>query len=351
VRIAVVASPVTPLLPAQLGGAQAVLCDLATGLAARGHDVVIHCAEGSVVPGVRLATVPVPADAARALVMPGGAPRPDAPGVAAALAAMFGAIRSEGADAVSQHAFDAPAFALATDLPVLHTLHLPPIVPAVVEAASRVDPSRLAAVSQSSAASWRAAGVAVGHVLVNGVPDLAPEGEREGEPDAAALIAGRISPEKGLAHALAAARGAGLRVRIAGAQYDPDYRVDLGEAERLGSLVRSELRAVMARTAVTICAVRWDEPFGMVAAEAQTAGCPVAAYRRGAMSEVVEEGVSGFLAAPDDIGSLTEAVLRCLSLDRKRVRDSALRRLSLDAALDRYETVFTGRSLWRTRRT
>lgn len=75
----------------------------------------------------------------------------------------------------------------------------------------------------------------------------------------------------------------------------------------------------------------------MVAAEAQMAGCPVAAYRRGAMEEVVEAGVSGALADPDDVQSLARAIGRCVELDRDAVRASAERRLGLDAALDRYE--------------
>ncbi|TMC83252.1 MAG: glycosyltransferase family 4 protein [Chloroflexi bacterium] len=129
-RIAVVSSPVTPLRPAQVGGAQAFVCDLATGLAGRGHDVVLYCAEGSEVDGVRLATVPAPRDARAALVMPGGGEPLPAPGVEAALSAMFESIAAAGFDVVSQHAFDAPAFRLARNLPVVHTLHLPPIVEA-----------------------------------------------------------------------------------------------------------------------------------------------------------------------------------------------------------------------------
>ena len=332
-RIAVVASPVTPLAPAQLGGAQAFLSDLAAGLAARGHDVLLHCAEGSVVPGVRLVTTPAPADAARALVMPVGQPPPPTPGVVSAIARIFEDVASEDADVVSQHAFDAPAFAFAEGMPVLHTLHLPPLVPAVVAAASRVDPSRLATVSDSAAAAWRAAGIDVGAVLRNGVPDMAAGGS----PGPIALVAGRISPEKGIEHAVAAARGAGLDVVVAGAQYDPDYAVDLGGARRLGALTRPDLRALMGVSAVTVCAVRWEEPFGMTAAEAQMAGCPVAAYSRGAMPEVVEDGLSGFLAPPDDVQALTDAVRRCLALDRSAVRASALRRLTLDAAVERYE--------------
>lgn len=328
-----IASPVSPLRAAQLGGAQAFICDLARGLTQRGHDVTLHCAEGSEVPGVRLATVPLPDDATAALVMPGGAEPPPAPGVAAALGRMLGEVRDLQVEAVSQHAFDAPAFEGARGLPVLHTLHLPPIVAAVAAAVRTAPASGLATVSRACRADWLAEGIEVGRVLLNGVPDV----EVSSVPDRVALVAGRISPEKGIEHALAAARAAHLPVRLAGAHYDPGYGVDLSSVDVLGSLARDRLRHVMAGSAVTICAVRWEEPFGMVAAEAQMAGCPVAGYRRGALPEVVEEGVSGFLAAPDDVEGLADAIRRCLTLDRDLVRASALHRLGLDAALDRYE--------------
>ena len=332
-RIAIIASPVTPLRPQQSGGAQAFVSDLAGGLARRGHDVSLHCAEGSEVPGVQLVMVPAPFDADAALVMPGGrAPEP-APGVAAALEAMFRSIDAR-TDAVSQHAFDAPAFELAIGLPVLHTIHLPPLVPAVVRAVSPIEPTRLATVSKSCRAAWQKAGVEIEHVLRNGVPDQLVDGAPV---EAVALVAGRFSPEKGIEHALQAAQSAGIRVWVAGAAYDPAYMVDLAGAEQLGSLPRDELRRVMGRSAVTICAVRWDEPFGLVAAEAQTAGCPVAGYRRGALPEVVEDGVSGLLVEPDNIEALASAIRRCLALDRRAVRSSALRRLGIEQALDAYE--------------
>ena len=334
-RIAVVSSPVTPLRPAQLGGSQSFVCDLALGLTRRGHDVTLHCAEGSDVAGVRLAMVPAPTDAAAALVMPGGPAPPPAPGVAAALAAMFKNVAASRVDAVSQHAFDAPAFELAREMPALHTLHLPPIVPAVLAALAGEEARRLATVSRSCRDQWSRAGVEVGQLLPNGIRAVTASDDRV---ERVALVAGRISPEKGIEHAIAAARAVGLPVRLAGAHYDPAYAVDLRGVDVLGQLPRDELRDLMARSAVTICAVRWEEPFGMVAAEAQMAGCPVAAYRRGALPEVIEDGVSGCLAEPDDVASLEEAISRCLELDREAVRASALRRLGLDAALDRYES-------------
>src|SRR2546422_1414197 len=234
-----------------------MLTDIATGLARRGHTVRLFCAEGSEVRGVKLVMVPKPSDASLALVMPGGPPPPPAPGVAAALEAIFEAVIGFGPDVVSQHAFDAPAFELADGLPVLHTLHLPPLVPAVVDAARDVEARRLATVSQACRRDWQAAGIGVGHVLRNGVAEIEIAGTMDGQ---FALVAGRISPEKGIEDALAAAAMAGLPVRVAGALYDKSYAVDLGSAQRLGSLPREDLWRVMSRSAVTLCAVRWDEP-------------------------------------------------------------------------------------------
>jgi glycosyltransferase involved in cell wall biosynthesis len=208
-------------------------------------------------------------------------------------------------------------------------------VQAVVEAVRAMPPHRLVTVSESCRELWKAEGVSIGRVIRNGVADI-PMGEEPVEN--VALVAGRISPEKGVDHALRAARAAGLPVRVAGAVYDPGYIVDFGGAEMLGSLRQDDLRRFMGRSAVTVCASRWDEPFGLVAAEAQMAGCPVAAYRRGALTEVVEDGISGFLAAPDDIDELSRAIVRCLALDRAGVRKSAQRRLHLEGMLDGYET-------------
>ncbi|HET7379185.1 MAG TPA: glycosyltransferase, partial [Gaiellales bacterium] len=222
-RIAVLASPVTPLRPAQLGGAQSMLTDLAVGLGRRGHEVRLYCAEGSDVSGVELVTVPVPQDAAAALVIPGGRRARTVPGVDAAISAMYDAVVRDGADVVSQHAFDAEAFRARPGLKVLHTLHLPPMVPEVVRAVQAVPASRLATVSNACLALWREAGIEVGAVLSNGVPDLATP---DGKPDRLALIAGRLSREKGVDLALDAIRLAGLRARIAGPRFDPAYQVD-----------------------------------------------------------------------------------------------------------------------------
>jgi glycosyltransferase involved in cell wall biosynthesis len=267
-------------------------------------------------------------------VMPGGAQPERVTDVRHAFERMFTALRRERPDVISSHAFDADVFELADGLPVLHTLHLPPIVDAVTAAVRRAGSRRLATVSESCRRDWQERGVDVPLVLFNGVPDF---GQPSGPVEPMALIAGRISPEKGIEHGIDAARLAGLRPVVVGPDYDTNHRASITGAEFHEALSRRMLRELMARAAVTLCPVRWSEPFGLVAAEAQMASCPVAAYRRGAMPEVVEEGVSGVLAEPDSVTALARAARAALTLDRKSVRQSALRRLGLDPMLDRYE--------------
>ena len=323
---------VTPLLPVQAGGAQAFVADLARGLAGRGHRVELYCAGGSEVPGVELVEIAVGAEVSRALVMPGASRSEAVPELRDGFERLFKELRRRGADAVSQHAFDAEAIELAEDLPVVHTLHLPPLVPGVV-AAARTSRARFATVSGSAQAGWASARL-VTALLPDGVPDWKPE---PAPVEPVALIAGRISPEKGIEDGVAAARLAGLEPLVVGGEYDHAYRSRLRDVEIRPPLPRAELWRLMARSAVTLMPAKWEEPFGLVAAEAQVAGCPVAAYARGALPEVISEGAGGFLARPDDVADLAEAIRRCLQLDRSRVRDQARERLLIDRSLDAYE--------------
>jgi glycosyltransferase involved in cell wall biosynthesis len=285
--------------------------------------------------GVEIVPIPVEQGVEKALVMTGSSSQPSpSPALARAFDLLFAELRRRGADAVSQHAFDVEAIELAEGLPVLHTLHLPPISRPVL-AAVLGSRSAFATVSASCAASWAAEGVHGLAVLRNGIPSF-PVLEVEIRPTA--LLAGRLSPEKGFEDGVEAARRAGLHPVVVGIPYDPTYAPSLGEATLLPPQLRSGLWALMAGAAVTLQPVHWDEPFGMIAAEAQMAGCPVAGYARGGLVETVADGVSGFLAEPDNVTALAAAARASLTLDRATVRKSALQRLSLNASLDAYET-------------
>jgi len=270
----------------------------------------------------------------QALMMPGSKDEPEAsPVIRRAFELLFKELRRLGADVVSQHAFDAEAIEMSDGLPVLHTLHMPPISSRVL---GEVLKSRaaFATVSESCRRAWATAGAGQVGVIRNGVPIFTVE-EVPIRKDA--LLAGRLSPEKGFEDGIAAARAIGLRPVVVGVPYDRSYQLDLSSAVVLPPQPRSRLWQLMAGASVTLLPVHWDEPFGMVGAEAQMAGCPVAGYSRGGLVEIVEPGVSGFLTEPDDVKGLAEAALAATKLDRVAVRESAMNRLGLDASLDAYE--------------
>jgi glycosyltransferase involved in cell wall biosynthesis len=354
VKVAIVAPLVAPIREPQRGGSQVFVSDLARGLVDRGHEVDLYAASGSVLAGVRTIDTGVDHRGLQAtLYRPSGAGAGAGAGgldmAEKAFAGVYGAVRDAGYDVVHNHAFDAPAVALATDLqaPVLHTLHLPPraeVVEALLQSVAGSQPPAVACVSEHQAKAWRAL-VRVDAILPPLVPTAAiPFSLAAGN---GAVFAGRFSPEKGAVEAIEIARAAGVRVELFGDSYDDEYTRDEIDPHRAepgvsvhAGVPRSSLWQVMARAAVVLCPANWEEPFGMAAAEAQACGTPVVAFRRGALAEVVVDRVTGFLIAPGDIGAAADAVLRTAGLSRRQCRAHAEAQLDLAWTLDAHERLY-----------
>ena len=349
-KVAIVAPLVAPIREPQRGGSQVFVSDLARGLVDRGHEVDLYAASGSALPEVRTIDTGVDHRALEAtLYRPSGAVARGLDVAEKAFAGVYRSVRDTGYDVVHNHAFDAPAVALATALqaPVLHTLHLPPepeVVGALRQTAAGSEPPAVACVSDHQAKAWRRL-VRVDAIL----PPLVPTSAIHFSPAKGngAVFAGRFSPEKGAAEAIEIARAAGVRIELFGDSYDDEYtrrRIEPHRAEPgvfvHASVPRMSLWQVMARAAVVLCPVSWDEPFGMVAAEAQACGTPVVAFRRGALGEVVLDRVTGFLVAPGDISAAADAVLRTPKLSRRQCRAHAESQLDLAWTLDAHERLY-----------
>jgi UDP-glucose:tetrahydrobiopterin glucosyltransferase len=348
-RVALIAPLVTPIGELHLGGAQAVVADLAHALVRRGHDVVVYAARGSALDGVTSATVDVDSSSLGADLFRAGEERAPSAAMVAAYRAVYAHVREGGFDLVHNHGFDAPAVTVAAEMrvPVLHTLHLPPdprIAEAITEARGGSTSAWCAAVSQAHAAAW-AELIPVDAVLRDGVPvDDIPF---RAEPARSAVIAARFSAEKGVDDGVAAARRAGWAVDVYGTPYDPAYEravrerwADDPEVRFRAPLPRSALWDALGSAAAVLCLSRWDEPFGMVAAEAQAAGTPVVASRLGGLVEVVRDGVTGFLVAPADVAAAATALTRVDSLSRAACRLHAQRTLGLEASVDAHEQLY-----------
>jgi glycosyltransferase involved in cell wall biosynthesis len=338
-KLALVAPLDVPVRGVEPCGNHHLLLDVGRGLAERGHHVVLFCAARSRPRGLPTVEVEVEPAAARALGGDGVPPAEAARALRAGFEQLFDRVREFEPDAVSQHAFDEPAIEFSGGLPVVHTLHLPPPVAASMRDRLASAAGAIAAVSRSAQEAWQSELHREVLAIPNGVPGSPPtlEARRPW-----ALIAGRISREKGVATALRVAREAGLEAIVAGEVHDREYfeqevRPQLNGARMVGSLSRAQLWHLMAGASVLLMPVEWDEPFGLVAAEAQRIGCPVVGYRRGALPEVVIEGVGGFLAPPGDEHALAAAAASAPSLSRETLRRAARSRFDMSACVEGHE--------------
>jgi glycosyltransferase involved in cell wall biosynthesis len=358
-KIAIMAPLVTAIREPQRGGSQAFVSDLARGLVGRGHDVHVYAATGSQIPGVEVIDTGIdPRSLAGTLyrafgpsaVEPGEAePAAAAAAAESAFTTAYMTMQVTRYDVIHNHAFDAPAIRLATALqaPVVHTLHLPPdqaVSAALRQVAQRNRPPAVAVVSDSQACAWRRV-IPVDAILPPYPPTgVIPWSETAGQ---GALFAGRLSPEKGAAEAIDIARAAGVPIDVYGDVYDPGYSREQIDPRRSWPGVtvhqgvpRASLWEAMARAAVVLFPARWDEPFGLAAAEAQACGTPVVAFRRGGLGEVIVDGVTGFLVPRDDVRAAAEAVSKVAGISRPACREHAAGQLDLELSLDAHERLY-----------
>lgn len=348
-RIALIAPLVTPITEPLLGGAQAVVADLAGALSRRGHDVVLYAARGSAVDGVAMAPVDIDSSRLQTDLFRAGLERECSAAMFAAYRAVYSHVLQGGFAVVHNHGFDAPAVLVAAEMQVaaLHTLHLPPeagIARSLASIRRGRTPVWCAAVSKAHATAWRHL-LPVDVVLRNGVPT-----ERipfQASSARSAVVAARFSVEKGVDDGIAASRAAGWPVDVYGTPYDAAHErivrqrwADDPEVRFHRPVQRARLWDAVGAAGAVLCLSRWEEPFGMVAAEAQAAGTPVIASRRGGFAEVVQDQATGFLVPPGEVAAAARALLGAPTLSRRACRDHAVRTLSLDVAVDAHEALY-----------
>jgi len=349
-RVALIAPLVSPIVDPQQGGAQSVVADLARALDERGHDVVLFASKGSAVPGVAVRTLGIESAPLRSATYRHDGMTVVPPAMVDAYRTIYQHVRAQQFDVVHNHGFDPPAATVAAEcgLPALHTLHLPPndaMAEAITGARRHGAAVWCAAVSRAAESSWRLR-VPIDGVLPNGVPVDAIRFVADA--GRGVVIASRFSPEKGMAEGVTAARRAGLSCDVYGTPYDRDYEIAVRSAWEHDALVtfhapvdRKGLWIAVGRAAVLLCLSRWDEPFGLVAAEAQAGGTPVIASARGGLPEVVRDGVTGFVVDPDATDAIADALANIGQISRAACRHHAERDLDLATSVTRHVDLYT----------
>lgn len=334
-RIALTADPELPVPPRLYGGIERIVDLLARGLEARGHEVTLFAHRDSDSAG-RL--VPWPGLQSRSL---------------------SDTIRNSGvlARAVVSRRYDlVHSFSRIAYLTPLLPLGVPKLMsyqrdvsPKTVRLGHQLSRGTL---EFSAISQWMMKGVQhIGRwsMVPNGVPLATFQLRPEVPADAPLVFLGRVEEIKGPHLAIDIARRTGAKLVIAGnvpddarAWFDSHVApfVDGDRVRYVGPVDDVQKNELLGGARAMLMPILWEEPFGIVMAEALACGTPVLGFDRGAVPEVVVDGVSGFVR--DDVDGLVEAVGRLGSIDRRACRARVEAHYSDAAVVEGYLAVYRG---------
>jgi glycosyltransferase involved in cell wall biosynthesis len=331
--IALTADPELPVPPPHYGGIERVVDMLVRGLVARGHDVTLFAHPASRSAG-RL--VPWRGRLSSSCV--------DTARNAETLAVHVARERFDIVHSFSRIAYLAPILPMRIRKLMSYQRAISPQTTAYAH--------RLAfgSLEFTAASRWMVAAERLTgrwYVVPNGVPletyDFCscPKG------DAPLVFLGRIEEIKGPHLAIEVARRSKRRLVIAGnipdehrpwAQAHVLAHVDGESIRYVGPVDDAQKNALLGSACALLMPILWEEPFGIVMAEAMACGTPVLAFRRGAIPEVVEDNTTGFVR--ENVDQLVECVGRLPTINRWACRNRVERLYSAKAVVEGYLDVY-----------
>lgn len=333
-RIALISTPFVSVPPRDYGGTELVVSELTEGLVDRGHEVTLF-ATGDSTTSARLRWLYPTAQWPPA-------PLPEMNHVAWAMREV-----SDGRFDVV-HVHSAAALTLSRflpELPMVYTIHH--VRDEQLSALYRFYPEvHYVAISADQAAHEEPLRhVAVIHHGLNPA-----EYQCRDRPADYVCFLGRFAEIKGAHTAIDVAGRAGLPIRVAGAVHSVDKefgerevlpRLDLPHVTYLGTIGMDEKVPLLRDARALLAPITWNEPFGLIIIEAMLSGCPVVAFPRGSVPELIEEGVTGFVVR-------NEEEMQCVirpggpldSFDRRRCRDHAAERFGRESMVRLYELYY-----------
>lgn len=334
-RIAQIAPLAERVPPKQYGGTERMIYALTEELVRRGHNMTLFATGDSTTSAELHACSPRSLREART-PDPYGVNYPTLLniGVAYGLQNEFDIIH----DHVSP--ISLPTANVATT-PVVMTVH-GPFTPENRHLYNRMNKPSIVTISKSQL--FQPGSINHAGVVYNG---LAMEGYPFGaKPEPYLLFVGRISVEKGVHFAIEVAQELDMRLIIAAKldvadeSYFQTYikpRLS-SRIEWVGEVDETQRNSLMSKARCFLHPVTWREPFGLTLIEAAACGCPVVAFNRGSIPEIVEHGVTGF--AVGDIEEMIEAVEKIDTIDRAACRERALSLFSAEKMADGYEEIY-----------
>jgi len=331
-RIAQIAPPWIPVPPPTYGGTELMVALLIRGLLARHHQVRLFCSGDS--------SLPLPHQGP----YPEGFWPPDKFSENLHLSYAWALLQSESPHVIHSHLETAAGFWAAgpAPAPLAITLHTP-LTPVKCDYLGRFPQVHLVAVSKFQ--YRQLAGHPRRHLIPHGleVSDYPFQAKKQDF----LLFLGRIYPGKGLHTAIRLAQDLGQRLLIAGPVFAPNQvyfdqhilpQVDGEQIIYLGPVDFAQKLDLLGRARGLVLPLEVDEAFGLVLLESMACGTPVLAYDRGAVSEVVVHGETGFVV--QNYSALQENCRQLSELDPFRCRNHVSQRFSLELMVNSYLSLY-----------
>jgi glycosyltransferase involved in cell wall biosynthesis len=329
-------APLWESVPPKLyGGTERVVSYITEELMRQGHDVTLFASGDSQTMARLWAACP------RSFRLEGGLVNRDAPLLLMQERAL--GVEAERFDVIHSH-LDFLSFPLSRrcTTPVLTTLHGRLDLPELVSIYREYADMPVVSISNSQRmplpdANWQG-------TVYHGLPDLYTFHQN---PGSYLAYLGRICPEKRPDHAIEIAKRVGIPIRMA-AKVDPLDRayfeahivplLDHPLVEYVGEITDKDKCDFLGNAAAVLCPYDWPEPFGIVLIEALACGTPVLAYRRGAIPEIIEDGVTGFIC--DNLEEMVAAIERLPLIHRHECRKSFEARFTVKRMVQDYLALY-----------
>lgn len=345
-------------------GIKAVIRDLSRGLVSHGHDVTLFVPDKSTCAGVSIRfSGPSLADQGSSLM-----------GACAPLLQREYAKRIikelSGFDVVHSHIeHDLLPFVKEIKLPVVSTIHGASFQDMQVNIYKEYPFGTFIALSQRAKLALpyiHFSGVVYNGIDIASCPFVATPVE---SPYVAWM--GRFTENKGVLDAITAAKSAAIVITLVGFEekghdgYFQKVKVleDGANVRLLDGMIGHVKYAFLGNARAFLFPIHWEEPFGLVMVEAMACGTPVIAYNRGSVSEIVKDGVTGFIIDQDDtvrpamrqgpggqagkwiikkkgIEGLVEAIKRIGEIDRASCRKHVEEKFTIEKMVEGYENVY-----------
>lgn len=185
------------------------------------------------------------------------------------------------------------------------------------------------------------------YTVFNGVPLSTYTFSKYVKQNAPLVSLGRIEPIKGPHVAIKVAKETKRKLIIAGnipEEYSSYFSNEIephlnDQIQYVGAVDDKQKNDLLGKAAALLMPIEWNEPFGIVMAEALACGTPVIAFNKGSAPEIIKHGINGFLCS--SVHEMIGFVNRIQEIDRVEVRKDAEARFSSEVIVDQYLKIYS----------